>query len=934
MSVEYEVMFDGVNPGTQSTGSEAIKTRTANNIKGKTESKADIVQTQSKVEKKRKEYIEAEQKKISEKESELKQEDVYKEKVKKVDDDIKNRLNGLRNIIDTRPCFLKPAYLLQNSTPHVSATLTFIGGGEDEDLMTYDFLPPSEAGKYNNIIKNFEFDVTASSVKLTITDADEDLIEYFAFMFANLLLVNPPILEIEYGWADNSKDGSRNVTNYIEDFRNASDSLVYFRRKIFCHVNDFEHSYSTEGVLELTFLGSYGTSFPQPFQHFLPYHYMGSTPGITLQLLHVLFVYKNLLNSFVYTNNVRVVLDDFLYPLAHFLILEKDIIDVDSIIEFIKATLKMFRTDLYTNIIGPNNTLMVILRKDLETFVKSVESNGNINQTYFNKIYNLISNPKPEIVTENKSILDNLNSMKKIFEDKSYYKKFKILRDFLKDNTSKFSKELREYISTITPILTEATIHPFDVLRYISGIFEEQFYELTKKSTDSAVSNSEFVVMQGFENGHIGGYYIELKDKKDEYEDEAQFQKKYERSTKPFLVKAGSISLLATSSWDDLFSMLADKCRVWINKSDWERLNKQVGGVIEKFEEEERKKKNLQDVNPTQMTGRCFALKRTDALFNLETFKLILEARSKDFQNCEDQIKTLKENIELVNKMSNDGWVILVSLDVVPGIEQLFDPINGKNQILQAYSYRAGNILAFSDEEGNNFTQYNPGYPSVWHINFPDVISFQPKFNLKNQIDNVANVMKQKVANFKDEIDKKEVELTELRGATYKEKDKQENNKLEISEKEKEIKTLQQQKQYFELYHDDVPYTDPSMMIFDEPLIQVSTLADVQEKRKVMQEFRKHALVAAVNIEAELEVLGDPIFDIHTGGKYLFLKYMTQMGNLSYFTGIYSIMNIKHIINPGEFKTSFTLQKDATAGSSEFAEQMKSAIVLNDNGYS
>ena len=824
---------------------------------------------------------------------------------KELDNGIRKRLNGTIDIIDSRPCFLKPTYLLQNATPHVSAKLVMIGG--NEGILAYDFLPPSELGKSQNIIKSFEYDVDTSSVKLSITDADQDIIEYMGFLFSNLLLTNPPILEVEFGWA-HEHEQEVIQGNYIQDpldevSKAKIDTHVYFRRNVFCYIRDFESQYTPEGVLELTFVGQMSQNFPPPFQHFLPYDIVGRNPAVSIQMIHTLYVFTN-----YFLNRNKVVYNDLEY-IAKFFFYFKHIKEEKSILLIVHKTISFFCSQALNNelnIKDPNSAWF----KRLQVQIK--EWNKATNETKFNVTPNVLNEG------ENKSI--NINNIKQIFKAEGVYDSVEALRLQLKDfDGTQYSKNLRSYIMDLTPILGNALIHPYDALEYIKECLKNQ-----GKKYGFSEANRNLFTITGFEDESIGGY---------DFKNKTHYDKGIER----YLIKSADILVNPTSSWDELINSLASKCFVWINKTDADVLEKDdtSSGELAKINKDYAKK--LKSKIQTSMTGNCFVVKKKEALFNLNTFRMILQARNADslinkidsFQNFDK----INEAYETIKSLDNDAWVVLVSYDVIPGMNNLFDPLNGKNQILQAYSYRAGNVLAFTDSEGKNLNQYNPGYPNVWSINFPDVVSFQPKFNFKNQTDNLANVMKQGMGDLKKDIEEAEVELNRIKS--------EEVDSKKVKEKEDAIKkaiesidALKTQQENFNKYHGRIPYQNPALMMEEDPFINISKHGDINARRKKMQEFRKHAILSSVNIDVDMEVLGDPIFNIHSKGKYLFVRYFTQLGDLSFFTGVYIIQGIKHSISSGRYTTSFTLQKDATVGSTEVADQIFRGFTENDNCYS
>jgi len=873
---------------------------------------------------------------------------------------IKDRIDGLRDVTKTKPLFTKPVYFLQTATPYIKAQLVIVGGKQDS--LTYIFLPPSTTnlenenkGSYNNIIKNFEYSTQDHKVKLVITDADQDIIEYIGYILGNMLMSVAPVLEIEYGWYH--KDSSIDLQNFMDlsDYQGDRASVIetrcYFRRSLFCVVTDFEHTYSNEGVLELTFIGMKEMNFPEPFQHFLPYDFVGKNPGVTLQMIHTLYSFyiffgEELQNKKTSESIKKKNIGEFIIKFLYFF---KQIKSTDGIIHVLLSSFAFFTND--TLIIQSDSNEFEYFVNFLNNLGKDEKQSKNVKNKKFVNMFvnNQIDIKKYKIDSTFKNLQEIFNLFQK---SNSLISIQDNLRTLLSDNTE-VSKSLRKLVMDLTPVLNNSLIHPWDILQFMKQTFKEQLKTIKEKSkNDSSLSDDKkrdidkthVSYIQGFNDGYIGGY----KNPNDNVD-------VYNFGNENYLIKASDINLNPSSSWSQVFKMVSEKCFVWIGEQDWQQIKDGDTSPQSNKESIEKEKiaigsKEVKNQVPTKIIGNCFEMSKEEATQNIYTLLQIVEARQQfqqslnvkpnilqDIVTTSNAIDDIKKEYKIISDLPKGTPVLLLSFEVIPGVDSLYNPLNGKQQILQAYSFRMANkrAVAFTNTESNDFSQYNPGYPSVWDIDFPDILSFQPKLNFRDQVANVGAVMKESIPALQQKIEAKTLEISILEkenptGNNSEEKKKE--NKKKIEEAKQELASIRRQKEYFSQYHGKVPYTNPSLLIFKNPLVENSSFADIQGRRKVMQEFRKHSLLASTNITADLDVIGDPIYDVNALGKYIFIKYYTKDGDLSYFTGIYVIQNIKHAISNGQYITSLSLLKDSTAGSSELAGQLYNAVTQSDNG--
>ncbi|MBW2969087.1 hypothetical protein KY314_03140, partial [Candidatus Woesearchaeota archaeon] len=96
---------------------------------------------------------------------------------------------------------------------------------------------------------------------------------------------------------------------------------------------------------------------------------------------------------------------------------------------------------------------------------------------------------------------------------------------------------------------------------------------------------------------------------------------------------------------------------------------------------------------------------------------------------------------------------------------------------------------------------------------------------------------------------------------------------------------------------------------FEQRSIYTGNVGDALQNKKQLQEFRRQLVLRSLQFEADMQVFGDPSFELFDiGNRYIFLKFIKKDGTLGIFTGLYMIQNITQEISAGNFTTTFKLR--------------------------
>lgn len=882
----------------------------------------------------------------------------------------------LPNIMDLdkqRPRFLKPSYFLENLTPYVSVRIQVIGGGSEIDLI--ELSPPSMSlskenpSAYNANIKHFSFNPIKSKSTIIFTDVDVMAMEVLGALVNEVQNQSSEImLEVEYGWSypQENKSVSSIIGNTNDD---GIEARCFFRRTVFMTLDNLEMEYNS-GSTDIILTCSKETTFPEPFNNFLPYDFLGRYPAITLQMIHTLFVVAIFMKEMTGNPIINPVkkgtykINEEYKKLLHFLYFEKDIKDSETIIKLINKIYHFYRRDLlkYITDLSPlivatksyitslnknEKNLMknpslyepkekdnnfISIQKMVSSLVGTKESltKDRVGQVNIKRLFDEVYKVKaPTTGTQKTTQIDNKGVIVKDDEDSIFGGSLfdihenlrRVIKEKDKQGVEPFNDPLRDLVVELQSCLSDSYIHPWDVFKFCRDAFSVQLEAFKGTNVPSfsearnvEISNSKYLQIFNFnqDESEILGYKVVNKGK----------ESFYTNSDKTGFVSAKSITINPTTAWDATFKNIAEQVFLKVAPETYTQITNNTDAETLKKE-----KKNI--VLPLRNTFSL--LYKKEAIEKLTVYKTLIQARAGVVGSSQE--KEIDKRINEVKSLNNMSPIFVNYLDLNESAGQIFGQQTGKNAIIQAYSYRTGGALQLVD--GDVAGRFNPGYPSVMDINFPDARNLNIKFNYKNALDGIKAVMREKIP--KSTVADKNYKEATTKLATAEETAKSKLSKKTLEtkaqsaiEKTEEETTKENNAIQYQQYNSKLPYTHPSSLLFKKNIRSGSTYIQTLQERKMMQEYRKHLMLDVSIVTATLTILGDPVFDQATDSQFIFLKILNPDGSLSFFTGLYRITDVNHEITAGMFQTTLELAKDQSK--SEYTNKaMYSMMTQMDN---
>jgi ribosomal protein S20 len=295
----------------------------------------------------------------------------------------------------------------------------------------------------------------------------------------------------------------------------------------------------------------------------------------------------------------------------------------------------------------------------------------------------------------------------------------------------------------------------------------------------------------------------------------------------------------------------------------------------------------------------------------------------------------------MIDSSDKTKHYLLNMITVKVSSANIFKANFGSQLIAQAYSYRVGDVY-------NQDTMFNPGEPTCWDINFPDVISADFQYDIWGAAMSVAAGLR-----ITGNTDRGSMAInSQNKIATVKLLDDANKiiadtgHKLKQSISSADIDKLRK-------ISTELHSVDPGDTLSGASPAKVSAypinvnIADYQhsriysgdyynmlERKRNVQNIRAQLATTSTLINADLEVLGDATFAFtNINSTWMFLKIINVDGSLSTFTGLYKLNNVTHEISAGKFTTKLKLVSDfvSDAGiSGSAAEQMQKIIYHSD----
>lgn len=785
--------------------------------------------------------------------------DIQKVDLVKTKNDILKIINNGRRRIDTTPKYIKPAFFLDSLTPYLKVKIvlpveTYDNYVKYETIDLFD----SEEESTNNHLKSFKYDLLqqdeGGGVTIVFSSVDQEIIEFLSIRFAYLEQGYETVkLKIEFGWSvsDTIKkqyEGVISFTNYI-------DAVLRTMTPVF----------NKDGSVEVTLTATVDKLLPPPFDNYLPGMIIGINPGMTIGVLHI-FNNLNKLKTFKKDTNV---IDEIttISKIIRFCYINNLTKDLNILVDLCKSAIEYY---------GGSNSINT--EKHIKKILKQLGQQKNTNIVY-----------KQEIISYDNMATTLKNALS--IEQNSNQFNAKQLINNIKDNNN---LQFKRYIEYITIVAKDMLIHPYIVWEYVKDNFEKGFKQMGYQNIIIPILKT--ISMVNVENIKPNNYLT--------YDNSGKIQinqSVFDNLTAPekevYGYPASKYEYSLSTSWFSIFNELDNMMYISFippqNKNDINEIKKVIEGIeVPKPQKTGTNQKSDPNEIVLKMKSSILFLGPDSAYANINLLSNLVQKLNPNI-NIKNEINSLKAFLNS-NRNNDKKDIILYIRDLIASNE-IFNPELGNNQIMQTYSFNvAGDINSSKDN-------YNPGFPTVWDVNFPDVLDFSANLDY----------------------------MTKIKGLKIN-KDAQVNmqtgmQKIQNKDTQKE---LPNESIYIRNYKQHNPIT--FNLDFTKRDTYHGDYANSMMMKKNIQNFRKYILLNNDSFTCNLRVLGDPSYVLHSLDKYIFIKYILQDGSLSFYTGVYKIMKVLHEIFPGRFETNIEIMHDPSALDENYSKQLVEAIYKQD----
>ena len=882
-------------------------------------------------------------------------------------DQVFSQINGLRKTLgegsqfgDGRPRYFKPSFLLEYLAPVIHAKIYLrMPGGK---LQIYDIFTDTKQSTLDNpnpqpthnYIKSFTYNLfgeNSNQAQLELVDVDSSLIEALVLRFQTLMTMQgggsdsnegTVMIEVEYGWS---------VPESLEEKYNRSfgdAANVKFTKSSMFLLTKPVMKYNLDGSISCTLEMTADPTRVPPFIWWSPIEELGKYPianiAMTNFLTTMIQIFKNNKNNpQKFINN----LGKWIY--IEFMNGSGDIADLYILLQSIADMLDL---EITASSACPTNELTNLAKKLFENAetpeeTRALRINETIEKAYEELIGKEINIGKILGTALNKQRSGKLNTKgteetpdndekfigqsklralalkpiykeneinnkaveyfhKSIFDEKigsTFYESFSNKLRKTKDTDPVLFRKMEDFLGKVTPFLLEWDIHPLVAEFYFMEKFWDKVGEDNAHLGDESADSAELVYISMFELNDIMpvGIYDKIVNG-----DPVVFTRAQKEQ---WCKKVRNYNVTAGSSW---FSIIENSIRTQKFHYTTEDTNQAqiLSGTQEVEKDSEGAFKGQYSV-PADIQCNTIITSPEGMAVNLEIMLNLLKY-NKAIEPGDERIKKIRETINRARTETYVGkkWVLFLK-DLMPN-SQVFKQDPNRSDLLQAFSFRPNKSPNFMTDKES----WNPGYPNVWDVNFPDVISFEPDFDFFNGLQAVTMAMKplKMGEGIVDVVDKR-VELLEKisqhreRLESASEAEAQQAELRELKDLLRDLKEIQNESGS----NQQLPaYPVTFNMDFDNKVTNNGSLPEVLAAKKSTQQFRKRLMLEQLNITANMTVVGDPSFNYDDHGKYIFIKVIHNDGSLSVFTGIYHLQNCVQTISNGDFKTQFTLRNDGT----------------------
>ena len=877
-----------------------------------------------------------------------------------------SNINDKRQMFAAKPKYFKPAFLLEYLSPRIHAKIYLQQNGETKKFDLFNDTKKASLDDMNpqathNYIKSFTYTLFGEGNLqgiMELIDVDNSLAEAFVIRYQILSSVaggdeqlsgSTVTVEVEYGWSVPEELQEK----YSRTFGNSA--TVTFTRTVLFNLIKPTLKYNMDGTISCTLTLTADPGRSSPFVNWLPYRELGRYPIANIAMTTFLTTMLNTYTKCKVNKTDLAACRKFIANFGTWIYLEymdgsSDLTDLWILLDSIIALLEL-----------PSNlkSADICLRSDLEETAKSFfgakveetdaakKENANVDahkqsQTALEKEYqrlvganvnpleilNLTLKSKrytPGTVPDPKNVyaplIDPNNSISVFYNsvyvsEIGFYESFSAELKKLEDDPSKapLLVKYKEFLGKVTPIIINSYIHPYIAERYMTEKFQ---LKMSQEFGDGTGNDANLVYTSTIKPTNICplGFYDQLIAGKNLIFSRAEKE--------AYCHKVSAYSLSPAISWFDAVADTITKQKYMYITDDKESAKLLSGN--ENIKADDKKKYNI-PVNlqcPVFITSNKGAMKNLDVMLKLldismkrDDNSVIAQSNNKfETENAKlkDQRDTLQQYLDKAKKdqgNTSTRWVFIMK-DLMPG-SSIFDRDLGETQLLQAFSFRPNQTENYISDNNN----WNPGFPTMWDVNFPDVMSFEPEFDFDVGLRAVTTIMTplklyegkvnvksvQEIALAKVNELKTQLETVSSADATA---PLIKNFKTAVAE----LRTAEENTNMIKT-GDTYPVT--INMDFGNSVTNNGSIPEVLAAKKSIQQLRSRMMLEKLAIDVKQKVFGDPSFTEYDSGKFIFNKVVDNAGNMSIFTGVYILNQMVQTINSQGFTTDIVAKLIAT----------------------
>lgn len=690
---------------------------------------------------------------------------------------VQDMVRDKADMINGAPLFIKPAYYLDRfapllkiiavipsenfGAPPIKMNLFSSEPGEGEELLRqFGYAPDVQ----HNNLTTFKYDTKTQEVTFSINDLKEDVVEILWYRYMTLAQAeygeNKIRIDIEFGWSPPKLDLSP-----------AEKERVFFTNTIRCTLNDVEIKHEG-GFIKADFKATYhfAMDLPGDLRYFKPFENFGPYPAVMMEIENTLVDIANILGkasegfsqgdpitfellvealiiyfasqkSYKDPKQLKILLNEIAFAFFS----TDQVVDIRS--QFINAVQELSESEIKALTqesaganVATNTRLAEAIAPDADILLFREEYKNNedlLNNTLFEDLYNLFID---------RSAQNQLN------KSQSFGK-------YLLDTRKNTSHPLNKLLHPLAAIAESQKVDPNLLYEYCLDVFQK------------GIKTSDY-------KDRLDFFFIDFIDDNDILTNSSNVEKLLKSKAKAnkskvvvkaaqvlkakedfVFIKTSTIKISHTTDWSHLFSMISNKIQIVVQRSKFEKAGVTPPSVAHNFERKpdepsgKTKQKNSNpDSFPIETQTNTFIATPKIALKNLKMIQTLnfmsiaageknsLEKRHQTFakENRPEveavtnayaaKLKELSINIkDAIDKAkkyeSDDEKEFLFVIRSPLPTQTMFNSYVGNQKIWQAYSYRMNQ---------DNNEQFNPGYPTVWDVNFPDVLSLSVKFDYKS----------------------------------------------------------------------------------------------------------------------------------------------------------------------------------------------------------